>query len=84
MLFQAATGGLAIAEVMLSDKPDPDYIKYGTDVLTISVLAIIICAPIGATLMAVLGPRFLAHGMYKVFIEHSFPRIKIISNFCDL
>ncbi|XP_045179332.2 sodium/hydrogen exchanger 9B2-like isoform X1 [Mercenaria mercenaria] len=59
---QAATGGLAIAEVMLSDKPDPDDVKYGTDVLTISVLAIIICAPIGATLMAVLGPRFLALG----------------------
>ncbi|XP_060570321.1 sodium/hydrogen exchanger 9B2-like [Ruditapes philippinarum] len=59
---QAATGGLAIAEVMLSDKPHADDIKYGTDVLTISVLAIIICAPIGATLMGVLGPKFLQHG----------------------
>ena len=34
----------------------------GTDVLTISVLAIIICAPVGATGMAILGPRFLAKG----------------------
>lgn len=34
----------------------------GTDVLTIAVLAIVICAPVGATCMGIFGPRFLAHG----------------------
>ena len=47
------------------DSPLETDVKLGTDVLTISVLAIIICAPTGATLMALLGPRFLVHGQDK-------------------
>lgn len=61
-LFQAAIGGLPLDKVNESDEPDKDFLKYATDILTISVLAIIICAPTGATLMGVLGPRFLVKG----------------------
>lgn len=49
--------------------PDQEMLNYATDILTLSVLAIIICAPIGATLMAVLGPKFLQKGnlfIYKI------------------
>lgn len=49
-------------EVSKSVNPAADDLKYATDILTISVLAIIICAPTGATLMAVLGPQFLVKG----------------------
>ena len=58
--MQAAIGGLALDRVLEDENPLESDVKLGTDVLTISVLAIIICAPTGATLMAVLGPRFLA------------------------
>ena len=58
--LQAAIGGLALDRVLEDENPLESDVKLGTDVLTISVLAIIICAPTGATLMAVLGPKFLA------------------------
>ena len=53
---------MALDRVKEDENPSEADIQLGTDVLTISVLAIIICAPIGATLMAVLGPRFLVKG----------------------
>ncbi|WAR11083.1 SL9B2-like protein [Mya arenaria] len=56
---QAAIGGLALDRVMEDAEPSVDNIRYATDILTISVLAIVICAPIGATLISVLGPKFL-------------------------
>ncbi|XP_052079843.1 sodium/hydrogen exchanger 9B2-like [Mytilus californianus] len=59
---QAAIGGLALDKVREMSNPDQEIVKYATDILTLSVLAIIICAPIGATLMAVLGPKFLQKG----------------------
>ncbi|CAC5368291.1 SLC9B1_2 [Mytilus coruscus] len=59
---QAAIGGLALDKVRETTNPDQETLKYATDILTLSVLAIIICAPIGATLMAVLGPKFLQKG----------------------
>ncbi|XP_062580508.1 sodium/hydrogen exchanger 9B2-like [Saccostrea cucullata] len=57
---QAAIGGLALDKALEGDNEDD--IRMGTDVLTIAVLAIVICAPVGATCMGVLGPRFLEHG----------------------
>ncbi|KAK3087377.1 hypothetical protein FSP39_005190 [Pinctada imbricata] len=57
---QAAIGGLALDKAL--ELNDPALITQGTDVLTIAVLAIIICAPVGATGMAILGPRFLVKG----------------------
>ena len=62
IVLQAAIGGLALDRVMEEENPLESDIKLGTDVLTLSVLAIIICAPVGATLMVVLGPRFLVKG----------------------
>ncbi|XP_063411812.1 sodium/hydrogen exchanger 9B2-like [Mytilus trossulus] len=59
---QAAIGGLALDKVREMSNPDQEMLNYATDILTLSVLAIIICAPIGATLMAVLGPKFLQKG----------------------
>ncbi|KAL4217023.1 Sodium/hydrogen exchanger 9B2 [Mactra antiquata] len=59
---QAAIGGLALDKVLESENPNEDEVNYATDILTISVLAIIICAPVGASLMAILGPRFLEKG----------------------
>lgn len=60
--FQAAIGGLALDRARESNPVDKTQVKYGEDVLTISVLAIIICAPVGATCMALLGPKFLVKG----------------------
>ncbi|XP_061197151.1 sodium/hydrogen exchanger 9B2-like [Saccostrea echinata] len=57
---QAAIGGLALDKALEGDNEED--IRMGTDVLTIAVLAIVICAPVGATCMGVLGPRFLEHG----------------------
>ena len=54
---------------MESEDPNPEHRKYATDILTISVLAIIICAPTGATLMAVLGPKFLVKGKGDVSLH---------------
>ncbi|XP_052812372.1 sodium/hydrogen exchanger 9B2-like isoform X2 [Mya arenaria] len=62
---QAAIGGLALDRVMEDAEPSVDNIRYATDILTISVLAIVICAPIGATLISVLGPKFLFQGEYE-------------------
>ncbi|XP_052237809.1 sodium/hydrogen exchanger 9B2-like [Dreissena polymorpha] len=59
---QAAFGGLALDNVRQSHDPDGSHLKYATDILTISVLAIIICAPVGATCIAVFGPKFLVQG----------------------
>ena len=53
---------MALDRVKEYETPSETDVQLGTDVLTISVLAIVICAPIGATLMAVLGPRFLVKG----------------------
>lgn len=38
---------------------DPDLEGFGTTVLTMAVLSIVITAPIGAALIAIFGPRFL-------------------------
>ncbi|XP_011416874.3 sodium/hydrogen exchanger 9B2 [Magallana gigas] len=57
---QAAIGGLALDKALEGDNQDD--IRMGTDVLTIAVLAIVICAPVGATCMGIFGPRSLAHG----------------------
>lgn len=57
---QAAIGGLALDKALEGDNQED--IGMGTDVLTIAVLAIVICAPVGATCMGIFGPRFLAHG----------------------
>ncbi|KAJ8306577.1 hypothetical protein KUTeg_017122, partial [Tegillarca granosa] len=59
---QAAIGGMALDRARESNPVDQTQVKYGEDVLTISVLAIIICAPVGATCMALLGPKFLVKG----------------------
>ena len=69
---------------MESEDPNPEHRKYATDILTISVLAIIICAPTGATLMAVLGPKFLVKGKGDVSlhiialcpINYNLPRVE--------
>jgi hypothetical protein len=51
---------LALDKALEGDNQDD--VRMGTDVLTIAVLAIVICAPVGATCMAIFGPRFLEHG----------------------
>ncbi|XP_061565827.1 sodium/hydrogen exchanger 9B2 isoform X3 [Cololabis saira] len=55
---QAAIGSKALD--MARDKEDPTLIKYGLDVLTLAVLAILITAPIGALGIGLAGPRLLA------------------------
>ena len=50
---------MALDKALETGKPgDPD-VEMATDVLTLSVLAIVICAPVGATCMTILGPKFL-------------------------
>ncbi|XP_076454001.1 sodium/hydrogen exchanger 9B2-like isoform X2 [Babylonia areolata] len=55
---QAAIGGIALDTAIELDA-GPEAIELGSKVLTIAVLAILITAPIGALLIALLGPRLL-------------------------
>ncbi|XP_029917393.1 sodium/hydrogen exchanger 9B2 isoform X2 [Myripristis murdjan] len=54
---QAAIGSTALD--MARTKGDVDLQKYGMDVLTVAVLAILITAPIGALVIGLSGPRLL-------------------------
>ncbi|KAM4714128.1 sodium/hydrogen exchanger 9B2 [Anableps anableps] len=55
---QAAIGSKALD--MARDEGDETLIKFGLDVLTLAVLAILITAPIGALGIGLAGPRLLA------------------------
>ncbi|KAM6909216.1 LOW QUALITY PROTEIN: sodium/hydrogen exchanger 9B2 [Xenentodon cancila] len=55
---QAAIGSKALD--MARDEGDETLVKYGLDVLTLAVLAILITAPIGALGIGLAGPRLLA------------------------
>ncbi|KAM6960303.1 sodium/hydrogen exchanger 9B2 [Tautogolabrus adspersus] len=55
---QAAIGSKALD--MARDKEDDTLIKFGLDVLTLAVLAILTTAPIGALGIGLAGPRLLA------------------------
>lgn len=57
---QAAIGALAL-DLARSQDAGPDAILFGTQVLTVAVLAIIITAPLGAIAIAKTGPRWLDH-----------------------
>ncbi|XP_059167523.1 sodium/hydrogen exchanger 9B2-like [Physella acuta] len=54
---QAAIGGVAYDTAVEQGKPD--LVILGKQVLTIAVLAILIAAPIGSLLIALMGPRLL-------------------------
>ncbi|CAJ1048403.1 sodium/hydrogen exchanger 9B2 [Xyrichtys novacula] len=55
---QAAIGSKALD--MARDKGDETFIKFGLDVLTLAVLAILTTAPVGALGIGLAGPRLLA------------------------
>lgn len=57
-MCQAAIGSKALD--MARDEGDETLIKFGLDVLTLAVLAILITAPIGALGIGLAGPRLLA------------------------
>ncbi|KAI1887531.1 hypothetical protein AGOR_G00191270 [Albula goreensis] len=54
---QAAIGSTALDNARQNDKPEME--RYGMDVLTVAVLAILITAPIGALVIGLTGPRLL-------------------------
>ncbi|XP_034044192.1 sodium/hydrogen exchanger 9B2 isoform X2 [Thalassophryne amazonica] len=54
---QAAIGSTALDKARMKD--DKELQKYGMDVLTVAVLAILITAPIGALIIGLSGPRLL-------------------------
>uniref|UniRef100_A0A3Q3ED95 Cation/H+ exchanger transmembrane domain-containing protein n=1 Tax=Kryptolebias marmoratus TaxID=37003 RepID=A0A3Q3ED95_KRYMA len=54
---QAAIGSTALD--MARAKGDQDLEKYGMDVLTVAVLAILLTAPVGALIIGLCGPRLL-------------------------
>uniref|UniRef100_A0A3B3WMC9 Cation/H+ exchanger transmembrane domain-containing protein n=1 Tax=Poecilia mexicana TaxID=48701 RepID=A0A3B3WMC9_9TELE len=54
---QAAIGSTALD--MARAKGNKEQIKYGMDVLTVAVLAILLTAPVGALIIGILGPRLL-------------------------
>lgn len=57
-MCQAAIGSKALD--MAREEGDEALIKFGLDVLTLAVLAILITAPIGALGIGLAGPRLLA------------------------
>lgn len=56
-LHQAAIGSTALD--MARTKDDKQLQKYGMDVLTVAVLAILLTAPVGALIIGLAGPRLL-------------------------
>lgn len=56
-LLQAAIGSTALD--MARTKNDQQLQKYGMDVLTVAVLAILFTAPVGALIIGLTGPRLL-------------------------
>lgn len=56
-MFQAAIGSKALD--MAREEEDQTFVKFGLDVLTLAVLAILITAPIGALGIGLAGPRLL-------------------------
>lgn len=56
---QAAIGGVVLDEARKRGKIGEEYVKYGTDMLTIAVIAIVLTAPLGAILTNSLGPVLL-------------------------
>lgn len=68
VLWQAAIGSKALD--MAREQEDDALVKFGLDVLTLAVLAILTTAPIGALGIGLAGPRLLARqvkGQYEVF-----------------
>lgn len=59
---QAAIGGLAL-DLARDQGSGPQYELYGTQVLTVAVLAILATAPLGAVAIAKTGPRWLQQEM---------------------
>lgn len=58
LLFQAAIGSKALD--MAREEGDQNLVKFGLDLLTLAVLAILITAPTGALAIGLAGPRLLA------------------------
>ena len=58
LLWQAAIGSQALD--MAREKGDETLMKFGLNVLTLAVLAILTTAPIGALGIGLAGPRLLA------------------------
>lgn len=56
-LCQAAIGSTALD--MARTKDDKQLQKYGMDVLTVAVLAILLTAPVGALIIGLCAPRLL-------------------------
>lgn len=57
-IIQAAIGSKALD--MAREEGDQNLVKFGLDVLTLAVLAILITAPTGALAIGLAGPRLLA------------------------
>lgn len=59
---QAALCSAYLTEAKLLNAP-PEFINYGMIILSTAVLAIVLCAPLGAIMMNTLGPKFLSKDM---------------------
>lgn len=57
LFLQAAIGSTALDMAMTRE--DEKLKKYGMDVLTMAVLAILLTAPVGALIIGLAGPRLL-------------------------
>ncbi|KAL3831361.1 hypothetical protein ACJMK2_023114 [Sinanodonta woodiana] len=64
--LQAVIGGVARDKAMEPKEPDKEAVRLGFEILTISVLAIVICVPLGSACMALLGPKFLSKGEFNM------------------
>ena len=56
---QAALGSVALDAARSMATVNPDHERWGIQILTLAVLAIIVTAPVGAVLIALCGPRLL-------------------------
>lgn len=74
-VFQAAIGSKALD--MAREEQDETLIKYGSDVLTLAVLAILTTAPIGALGIGLAGPRLLTR-QFKGQHTHLNPTLTLI------
>jgi len=72
-MCQAAIGSKALD--MAREEGDETLIKFGLDVLTLAVLAILTTAPIGALGIGLAGPRLLARHI-KGQLKGSFRKLR--------
>lgn len=72
-MCQAAIGSKALD--MAREEGDETLVKFGLDVLTLAVLAILTTAPIGALGIGLAGPRLLARQVKGQHARHTQTRL---------